>query len=68
MFCGFCEDYCPTGAMTMTDFYELADTNREGLIYPGYRLTKHPSIQGRRDIDCYHLIQLFVRMIDYIDL
>ena len=54
--------------MTMTDFYELADTNREGLIYPGYRLTKHPSIQGRRDIDCYHLIQLFVRMIDYIDL
>ena len=34
MFCGFCEDYCPTGAMTMTDFYELADTNREGLIYP----------------------------------
>tara|TARA_B110000014_G_C20069478_1_gene557611 strand:+ start:216 stop:995 length:780 start_codon:yes stop_codon:yes gene_type:complete len=34
MFCGFCEDYCPTGAMTMTDFYELADTTREGLIYP----------------------------------
>ena len=21
MFCGFCEDYCPTGAMTMTDFF-----------------------------------------------
>ena len=32
MFCGFCEDYCPTGAMTMTDFYEMADTSREGII------------------------------------
>jgi len=38
MFCGFCEDYCPTGAMTMTDFYELADTSREGLIYPARSL------------------------------
>ena len=38
MFCGFCEDYCPTGAMTMTDFYEMADTTREGLIYPARSL------------------------------
>ena len=38
MFCGFCEDYCPTGAMTMTDFYELDDATREGLIYPAQSL------------------------------
>ena len=38
MFCGFCEDYCPTGAMTMTDFYEMADTTREGLVYPARSL------------------------------
>lgn len=38
LFCGFCEDYCPTGAMTMTDFYELADYSRSALIYPARAL------------------------------
>jgi formate hydrogenlyase subunit 6/NADH:ubiquinone oxidoreductase subunit I len=33
MFCGNCEEYCPTGAMRMTDYYELADINPEGLVY-----------------------------------
>ena len=38
LFCGFCEVYCPTGAMTMTDFYELADYSREALIHPARSL------------------------------
>lgn len=33
MFCGNCEEYCPTGAMQMTDYYELADSMREKLDY-----------------------------------
>lgn len=33
MFCGNCEEYCPTGAMRMTDYYELADYTREALAY-----------------------------------
>ena len=35
MFCGFCEDYCPTGAMTMTDFYDeqkLKATRISGIL------------------------------------
>ena len=32
-FCGLCIEACPTRALTMTNFYELADNNRADLIY-----------------------------------
>ena len=31
--CGLCIEACPTRALTMTNFYELADNNRADLIY-----------------------------------
>ncbi|WP_375002059.1 NADH-quinone oxidoreductase subunit NuoI [Aeromicrobium sp. CTD01-1L150] len=31
--CGLCIEACPTRALTMTNEYELADDNREDLIY-----------------------------------
>ncbi|MCW2824758.1 MAG: NADH-quinone oxidoreductase subunit NuoI [Aeromicrobium sp.] len=31
--CGLCIEACPTRALTMTNEYELADNNREALIY-----------------------------------
>lgn len=33
IFCGLCIEACPTRALTMTNFYELADTNRPDLIF-----------------------------------
>jgi NADH-quinone oxidoreductase chain I len=33
IFCGLCIEACPTRALTMTNFYELADNNRADLIY-----------------------------------
>ena len=36
--CGLCIEACPTRALTMTNEYELADDNREALIYEKDRL------------------------------
>jgi NADH-quinone oxidoreductase subunit I len=33
IFCGYCIEACPTRALTMTNFYELADNNRGDLIF-----------------------------------
>jgi len=33
IFCGMCIEACPTRALTMTNFYELADNNRADLIF-----------------------------------
>ena len=33
IFCGLCIEACPTRALTMTNFYELADDSREELIF-----------------------------------
>ncbi len=38
IFCGLCIEACPTRALTMTNEYELADTNRYDLIYTKDRL------------------------------
>jgi len=38
LFCGICVDVCPMNAMKMTGNYELADYNRESLIYGPDRL------------------------------
>ena len=31
--CGLCIEACPTRSLTMTNFYEMADDNRQDLIY-----------------------------------
>ncbi|MBB2986129.1 NADH-quinone oxidoreductase subunit NuoI [Terracoccus luteus] len=33
IFCGLCIEACPTRALTMTNFYELADNDRSKLIF-----------------------------------
>ena len=33
IFCGFCEDACPTEAIVLGDNYELSFTDRAKLIY-----------------------------------
>ena len=54
--CGLCIEACPTRALTMTNEYELADNNREALIYeksdllapllPGMEQPPHPMRLG----------------------
>jgi formate hydrogenlyase subunit 6/NADH:ubiquinone oxidoreductase subunit I len=47
MFCGNCEEYCPTGAMRMTDYFELADSSRAALIFDAESLrVKDYSLKG----------------------
>jgi NADH-quinone oxidoreductase subunit I len=61
--CGLCIEACPTRALTMTNEYELADTNRADLIYekedllgpllPGMVEAPHPMAEGMDDTDYY---------------
>jgi NADH-quinone oxidoreductase subunit I len=61
--CGLCIEACPTRALTMTNEYELADNNREDLIYekqdllapllPGMELPPHPMLLGEDETDYY---------------
>jgi len=56
IYCGFCEDACPTEAITMGDNYELSFTNRRQAIYgkdmllvpaqPGQQLTPQVTKPG----------------------
>ena len=34
IFCGYCEDACPTEAIVLGDNYELSFTDRRSAIYP----------------------------------
>ena len=34
IYCGFCEDACPTEAIVLGDNYELSFTDRKSAIYP----------------------------------
>jgi NADH-quinone oxidoreductase subunit I len=34
IYCGFCEDACPTEAIVLGDQYELSFTERSRAIYP----------------------------------
>ena len=62
--CGLCIEACPTRALTMTNEYELADDNREDLIYekqdllapllPGMEEPPHPMRLGD-DEKAYYL-------------
>lgn len=61
--CGLCIEACPTRALTMTNFYELADDNREALIYeksellapllPGMEQPPHAMLLGEDEGDYY---------------
>lgn len=48
--CGFCEEACPKDAIYMSDELELADPNRQGLIYDIPKLTRTATqLAGRID-------------------
>ena len=61
--CGLCIEACPTRSLTMTNFYELADDNRQDLIFtkeqllapllPGMEQPPHPMRLGDTDKDYY---------------
>jgi NADH-quinone oxidoreductase subunit I len=63
IFCGLCIEACPTRALTMTNVYELADTNRSALIFEKSQLlgpleegmvtAPHPMVDGLRERDYY---------------
>jgi NADH-quinone oxidoreductase subunit I len=42
MFCGLCEDACPTDALELTQDFELANYSREGAIWDRQTLEKGP--------------------------
>src|SRR5271169_198381 len=42
MFCGLCEDACPVDALELTQDFELASYNREGMIWDRQTLEKGP--------------------------
>ena len=58
IFCGLCIEACPTRALTMTNEYELADDNRQSLIFtkeqllapllPGHGAAAAPDAARRR--------------------
>jgi NADH-quinone oxidoreductase subunit I len=43
IFCGMCEEACPTGAIVLTDDYELSEYSREAFIYNKERLLVPPT-------------------------
>ncbi len=63
IFCGLCIEACPTRALTMTNFYELADNNRADLIFTKDQLlaplqegmlpAPHPMVEGLEERDYY---------------
>jgi NADH-quinone oxidoreductase subunit I len=63
IFCGLCIEACPTRALTMTNEYELADDDRQDLIYtkdmllapllPGMEQPPHPMRLGDNEQDYY---------------
>src|SRR6201998_4284909 len=42
MFCGLCEDACPTDALELTQDFELASYTRDGMIWDRETLEKGP--------------------------
>ena len=63
--CGLCVEACPTRALTMTNDYEIADDNRESLIWtkeqllaplePNMEAPPHPMRLGATERDYYLL-------------
>ncbi len=64
IFCGLCIEACPTRALTMTNEFELADDNREKLIYekqdllgpllPKMAEPPHAMVEGMAERDYYN--------------
>ena len=63
IFCGLCIEACPTRSLTMSNEYELADDDRQRLIYtkedllapllPGMEQPPHPMRLGDSEQDYY---------------
>ena len=63
IFCGLCIEACPTRSLTMSNDYELADDNRQDLIFtkeqllapllPGMEQPPHPMRLGDDEKDYY---------------
>ncbi len=63
IFCGLCIEACPTRSLTMSNDYELANDNRQNLIYtkeqlmapllPGMEQPPHPMRLGQTEQDYY---------------
>ncbi len=63
IFCGLCIEACPTRSLTMSNDFELADDNRQDLIYtkeqlmapllPGMEAPPHPMRLGNDEKDYY---------------
>src|SRR4249920_2295643 len=59
IFCGLCIEACPTRSLTMSNDFELADDNRQDLIYtmapllPGMEQPPHPMRLGNDEKDYY---------------
>ena len=63
IFCGLCVEACPTRSLTMSNDYELADDNRQDLIFtkeqlmapllPGMEQPPHPMRLGDHEQDYY---------------
>jgi NADH-quinone oxidoreductase subunit I len=49
IFCGFCVEACPVGAIEMTGAYELAEYEREDNIYGKEELLKEPVLPAGAD-------------------
>jgi NADH-quinone oxidoreductase subunit I len=43
MFCGLCEDACPTDCLELTQDFEMASYSREGAIWDRHRLEEGPT-------------------------
>lgn len=64
IFCGLCIEACPTRALTMTNVYELAGSDRAGLIFEkkdllgpvrgGMIPAPHPMVPGTTEQDYYN--------------
>src|SRR5437588_2341680 len=46
IFCGFCEEACPTGAITLEPILDLSDYSRRAMIY-----TKEMLLEPPRDLE-----------------
>jgi NADH-quinone oxidoreductase subunit I len=49
--CGLCVEACPTRALTLTDYFELAFTSREDAIWTKEQLLQKPPELGTDPVD-----------------
>ena len=49
--CGLCVEACPTRALTLTSYYEMAFTSREDAIWTKEQLLEPPPPLGTDPVD-----------------